>query len=285
MFLTLAHALTLLTGTTLAQTAPSTSTNRMSQAADMLCRAAGIYNFMTINITPKLELFTASFKHPPPDISPVVLSALKHIALADAQVLALLQSSSKSSFSASLLARISISAEEHLSTAEGLLHSYSSSAITHDLIHYVKDDRLCVEALSFRFFGEDAEAQGRTGEAKSYLTASLSILKELKKSNGKAQGADLQRRVREQYDIVLPLERQVRDLNDRVAFQPEPPIAELRSRRPGGRDVLLMKEYVRPPVPLEFTAALSNDGGIDQEDAQDTVEQGDLNYAGKGHYW
>ena len=284
MFLTLAHALTLLAGTTLAQTAPAMSTNRTSQAADMLCCAAGIYNYMTINITPKLELFTTSFKHPPPEISPIILSAMKHIALADAQVLALLQSSSKSSYSASLLARISISAEEHLSTAEGLLQSYSSSAISHDLIQYVKDDRLCVEALSFRFFGEDAEAQGRTGEAKSYLTASLSILKELKKSNGKSQGPDLQRRIQEQYDKVLPQERQVRDLNDRVAFQPEPPIADLRSRRPGGRDVLLMKEYVRPPVPSEFTAALGN-GGADQEEAPDAIEQGSRKYAGKGHYY
>ena len=272
------------------------------QAADCLCRAAGVFHYVYETILPKfyaaLSLVTPSNKQSPPvDISREVVSAHYRylmfckttdpsLALADAQLLAIKRASQKSSVSASLMARISSAAADHLSAAQGILASCPAKRdLDDDLLTYVSQDRELAQALIYRWMGSDADKAGKVGESIGCINLSLSLLRKLRGS----KLPNIAIRAKAEFAVVEELARNWTKYNDSVAFEPVLDSATVQDRVPSGREVLAAKTFQRPKLKFgelvgdgDFNERIS---GLRIDDQGSQSEEETRSYAGKGSYY
>jgi hypothetical protein len=184
------------------------------------------------------------------------------------------------------MARISSTAADHLSAAQGILASCPSKRdLADDLTTYVAQDRELAQASVYRWMGADADKAGKVGESLGAIQLSLSLLKKLRGS----KLSSIARRANAEFGIVEELERNWRRYNDSVAFEAVLDTASVQDRVPSGREVLSVKSFVVPK--LKF-GELVDDGyfnerieGLRIEEQGEGSEEETRSYAGKGSYY
>ena len=184
------------------------------------------------------------------------------------------------------MARISSSAADHLSAAQGILASCPAKReLDDDLLTYVSQDRELAQASVYRWMGSDADKAGKVGESIGCINLSLSLLRKLRAS----KLASISSRAKTEFATVEELARNWQKYNDSVAFEPVLDSATVQDRVPSGREVLAAKTFQSPK--LKF-GELVDDGdfnerisGLRIEDQGSQSEEETRSYAGKGSYY
>jgi len=208
------------------------------------------------------------------------------LALADAQLVAVKRASQKATVSPSLMARISSSAADHLSAAQGILASCPAKReLDDDLLTYVSQDRELAQASVYRWMGSDADKTGKVGESIGCINLSLSLLRKLRAS----KLTSIASRAKTEFATVEELARNWTKYNDSVAFEPVLDSATVQDRVPSGREVLAAKTFQSPKLKFgdlvddgDFNERIS---GLRIEDQGSQSEEETRSYAGKGSYY
>ncbi|KAJ7645544.1 BRO1 domain-containing protein [Mycena polygramma] len=284
--------------------------NQLTVAADLLCRASGIFSYISETVLVDWENASSSAFSKPPDLSREVNNALAKSSLADAQTLAIRKLLSKSAYdsnvapgpplpkshpSPALISKLHLECSSLYSSARTLAKTPASTGkgkakgissadgeISADLRRYLNEETVFHDALARKWFGVDAGENGgsaRGGDAVGFLIWAKKELEELK---GRKKD-----RVSDELDSVNVFLKHYKKVNDSLHFQPVPTQSDLQSRIPAGRLALTVKKYVPPqpafgPGSLEDVRrkaeALELDDDSGAANAQGT-------YAGAGSYF
>ncbi|KAJ7644282.1 BRO1 domain-containing protein [Roridomyces roridus] len=284
---------------------------QLTVAADLLCRASGIFSYISETVLVEWEGTSETSR--PPDVTREVNAALAKSSLADAQTLAIRKLLSKAAYdsniapgpplpkshpSPALISKLHLECAALYSSARTLaktpagkgkskLNGSSSSGdgeVSADLRRYLNDETSFHDAMAHKWLGVDAGENGGTdrgGDAVGFLVWAKKELEELK--GGRKKDA----RVSGELDTVGVFLKHYKKINDSLHFQPVPKQSDLQARIPTGRLVLSAKAYI-PPQPAF--------GPGSAEDLRRQAEQLDLDenagtpaeagtYAGAGSYF
>ncbi|KIM45339.1 hypothetical protein M413DRAFT_66183 [Hebeloma cylindrosporum] len=187
---------------------------KLNVAVDFLCRASGIFSFISDTVLPDWETSRASPPgfHKPPDLTREINHALAKMALADAQTLAIRRLLSKSAYDSNitpgpplpkshpppaLLAKLHIECAGLYSSARLLAKTpgstqssskESSKDVSSDLRRYLNNQASLHSALSHKWLGVEAGEKAGTdaggtekgGEAVAFLQWAKKELEEVK---------------------------------------------------------------------------------------------------------
>jgi hypothetical protein len=184
------------------------------------------------------------------------------------------------------MARISSSAADHLSAAQGILASCPAKReLDDDLLTYVSQDRELAQASVYRWMGSEADKAEKVGESIGCITLALNILKKLKGS----KLPSIASRAKIEFATVEELSRNWVKYNDSVAFESVLDSATVQDRVPSGRDVLAAKTFQTPKLKFgdlvddgDFNERIS---GLRIEEQDSPSEEETRSYAGKGRYF
>ncbi|KZT61984.1 hypothetical protein CALCODRAFT_426793 [Calocera cornea HHB12733] len=244
---------------------------QLNFAARTLCRAGGVFKYISDSILPewaKVNAASSKGKDRPPDLSPEVLTALPKIAMADANALAIRKLMSravaesiavpgaalpKSHPAPSLLGKLWIHVHTEYATARSLLSKSSSLSsrdeVAGELRRYLERAAAHALAMAFKWFGVDAGEHERNGAAIAFLTAAKEELAELKdvKSPGAGGDSKSQRKeaMAEEIDSVSQWLRRYKVANDSVSTSPP--------RSPPFSHVLPTSAPSDQPTPVQIT--------------------------------
>ncbi|KAF8895732.1 pH-response regulator protein palC [Gymnopilus junonius] len=259
---------------------------KLNVAVDFLCRASGIFTYVSDTVLPEWE--TARGSPPgfakPPDVTREINSALAKMSLADAQTLAIRRLLSKSAYDSNiapgpplpkshpppaLLAKLHIECASLYSSARLLAKTPGSSKasssreankdVSADLRRYLNNQAALHTALSHKWLGVEAGEKGGTdkgGESVAFLQWAKKELEEVK-DGGKLLSlgnSDKEKEDRWKESVNTELAtvnlflKYYKKMNDTLHFQPVPTQRELQSRIPGGRIAIPAKPYT-PPAP------------------------------------
>ncbi|KAJ7594447.1 BRO1 domain-containing protein [Mycena floridula] len=257
---------------------------RVNQAVAFLCKASGIFRYISDTVLPEWEKTKESWPpnfNRPPDLSREVNHALSKMALADAQNLAIRKLLSKSAYDSNiapgpplpkshpppaLVAKMHLECASLYSSARTLAKTTGATAeskgeVSADLRHYLADEGFFHAAMGRKWLGIDAgESSGseRGGDAVAFLIWAKKELDELKDggkgiSFGKGEKEKLGRssrkeKVAEERESIGVWLKHYKKVNDTVHFQPVPTQPDLQARIPSGILAVASKAYV-PPVP------------------------------------
>ncbi|PPQ95331.1 hypothetical protein CVT26_008176 [Gymnopilus dilepis] len=258
---------------------------KLNVAVDFLCRASGIFSYISDTVLPEWETTRGSppgFAKPP-DVTREVTSALAKLSLADAQTLAIRRLLSKSAYDTNispgpplpkshpppaLLAKLHIECASLYSSARLLAKTLGSSKgssgdtnkeVSAELRRYLGNQAALHTALSHKWLGVEAGEKGGTekgGEAVAFLQWAKKELEEIKDgvkvvSLG-ASEKEKEERWKENINNELTnanlFLKYYKKLNDTLHFQPVPTQRDLQARIPGGRIAIPAKPY-DPPIP------------------------------------
>ncbi|KAF8971099.1 BRO1-like domain-containing protein [Flammula alnicola] len=259
---------------------------KLNVAVDFLCRASGIFTFISDTVLPEWETNRTSppgFQRPP-DLSRETNCALAKMSLADAQTLAIRRLLSKSAYDSNitpgpplpkshpppaLLAKLHIECASLYSSARLLAKTPgasknsssgdSSKEVSSDLRRYLGNQATLHSALSHKWLGVEAGEKGgpdKGGEAVAFLQWSKKELEEVKDAgklssivhSEKEKEERWKEKISEELASVDVFFRYYRKMNDTLHFQPVPTQRDLQSRIPGGRIAIPPKTYI-PPTP------------------------------------
>ncbi|KAJ7043911.1 BRO1 domain-containing protein [Mycena alexandri] len=287
--------------------------SQLTVAADLLCRASGIFSYISQTVLPDWErAATPSASVKPPDLSPEVNNALAKSSLADAQTLAIRKLLSKSAYdsnvtpgpplpkshpSPALISKLHLECSSLYSSARTLAKTPSSAGkgkakgsssadgeVSADLRRYLNEETVFHDALARKWLGVDAGENGgsdRGGDAVAFL---LWAKKELEELKGRKKD-----RISDELDSVNVFLRHYKKVNDSLHFRPVPTQSDLQSRIPTGRLALAAKTFVAPqpafgPGSMEDVRRRAEELELDD----DTVTSGSGtqgSYAGAGSYF
>ncbi|OCB87336.1 hypothetical protein A7U60_g5475 [Sanghuangporus baumii] len=262
---------------------------KLNFAVTLLCRASGIFKYLSETALPEWEKSGSSPHSRPPDVTQQVTNALSKMSLADAQQLAIRKLLSKSAYdstlspgpplpkshpSPSLIAKLYLECSSLYASARALVKSpgKDSDEVTPGLRHYLADAALLCSALAHKWLGVDAGENGGTlqgGAAVAFLGRAKSELEELRDGRRKLGSVNfdkdkretrgrMKERVQEELDAVVVFWKQYKKMNDTLHFQPVPSVTELQNTIPAGRAAVAPKPFT-PPIPafgpgsLEYT--------------------------------
>ncbi|GAA5840304.1 hypothetical protein JCM3766R1_001452 [Sporobolomyces carnicolor] len=257
----------------------TTHDETVNQAADMLCRASGVFAHLAETVVPRWEAAVGgdSLRSRPVEFTRDAAIALSKLCLADANLLAIRRLLSRSLSvahstttpgpplppshpSPSLLSKLHLQVYAHYDEARSLLKSTSASSPTEisPLVRrYLSDGRELALALSYKWLGVDNGERSETGEALGWLALASKTLDELNDKNkginklkfgkGKSASKGRKSKVQEEVESVHAFTTAYKKVNDTVHFQPIPNSQTLRARLPSGRPALALKPYASPP--------------------------------------
>ncbi|KAJ7695968.1 hypothetical protein B0H17DRAFT_1054391 [Mycena rosella] len=265
---------------------------QLTVAADLLCRASGMFSYISETVLVDWESASPgpAFAKPP-DVSREVNNALAKSALADAQTLAIRKLLSKSAYdsnvapgpplpkshpSPALLAKLHLECAALYSSARAL-----AGEITADLRRHLGDAAAFHGALARKWLGVDAGEGDRGGDAVGFLVWARKELEELKGRKSELESVS----------VFL---KHYKKANDSLHFQPVPPQGELQARIPAGRLALAAKAFIPPqpafgPGSLEDVRrraeALELDGDGNADESSREARSASGTYAGAGSYF
>ncbi|KAJ7935452.1 BRO1 domain-containing protein [Mycena leptocephala] len=284
--------------------------NQLTVAADLLCRASGIFSYLSETVLVDWEGASSSAHAKPPDLSREVNNALAKSSLADAQTLAIRKLLSKSAYdsnvapgpplpkshpSPALISKLHLECSSLYSSARSLAKTPSSAGkgkakgsssadgeVSTDLRRYLNDETVFHDALARKWLGVDAGENGgsdRGGDAVGFLIWAKKELEELK---GRKKD-----RISDELDSVNVFLKHYKKVNDSLHFQPVPTQSDLQSRIPTGRLALTAKTFVPPqptfgPGSLEDVRRKAEELELDDDAVTGTAQS---SYAGAGSYF
>ncbi|KAJ7436237.1 hypothetical protein FB451DRAFT_1455025 [Mycena latifolia] len=270
---------------------------QLNVAADLLCRASGVFSYLSETVLVDWECATpaAAPAFPkPPDVSREVTNALAKSSLADAQTLAIRKLLSKSAYDSNvapgpplpkshpapaLLAKLHLECAALYASARAL-----AGEIAAELRKHLGDAAALHGALARKWLGVDAGEGDRGGDAVGFLLWARKELEELKgRSGGKAE-----------LEAVGVFLKHYKKANDSLHFQPVPTQGELQARIPAGRLALAAKAFV-PPQPAFGPGSVEDarrraeelelDGDADGDGDLQETRSAPGTYAGAGSYF
>ncbi|CAO3571370.1 unnamed protein product [Mortierella alpina] len=280
--------------------------HQLTTAADLYCKAAGVFEHVVQELIPKWNDAPEDSKKITPessrpvDVQTSVVSAHVKLALGEAHactvrkaaIKAARASAAKQSSAAGtaspagsgsktsyvLLAKLTIGIKEEYERAYGLLKSVKDlNEISSDFKAHVKDAKIYYEAVAQTFLGLDAYEAQHYGKAIGFMAiarASFAALAKSSKASTIAYAAAFEYRLAN--EKVSAFEK----INNSVTFEPIPAYAALMAVMPSGRDLLSAKKYFAPR-PSFGSAATAADAS--QSGAGDSVNK--LTYALQGAYF
>ncbi|KAJ7505496.1 BRO1 domain-containing protein [Mycena galericulata] len=289
--------------------------NQLTVAADLLCRASGIFSYISDSVLLDWESTppTTAFNKPP-DLSREVNSALAKSSLADAQTLAIRKLMSKSAYdsnvtpgpplpkshpSPALISKLHLECSSLYSSARTLAKTPSSAGkgkaksgssadgeVSTDLRRFLSEETAFHDAMARKWLGVDAGENGGTdrgGDAVGFL---IWAKKELEDMKGRKTD-----RISDELDSVNVFLKHYKKVNDSLHFQPVPKQSDLQARIPTGRLALTAKTFVPPqpafgPGSLEHVRRRAEELELDGDAAADgTPQSSSQTYAGAGSYF
>ncbi|GAA5959660.1 hypothetical protein JCM3765_007232 [Sporobolomyces pararoseus] len=256
----------------------TTHDETVNQAADMLCRASGIFLHLAETVIPRWEASVGieSLRARPIEFTRDAATALSKMCLADANLLAIRRLLSRSLSvahstttpgpplppshpSPSLLSKLHLQVYSHYDEARSLFKSHSSSSteISPLVRRYLSDGRQLALSLSYKWLGVDNGERSETGEALGWLGLASKALEELndkdkglnkfKIGKGKSAAKGRKGKIQEEIESVQAFTKAYKKVNDTVHFQPIPNTQTLQARLPSGRPALSLKPYSSTP--------------------------------------
>ncbi|KAF7365403.1 BRO1 domain-containing protein [Mycena venus] len=267
--------------------------NQLTVAADLLCRASGIFSYISETVLVDWESASPSTTFTkPPDLSIEVNNALAKSSLADAQTLAIRKLLSKSAYDSNV--------------APG---PPPSEIPPLPCTHLETPPRVRVVIFLRPDAGQDAEqrwkseAEGQQllgGRGKSLQTCgAISTKRRSSTMRWRGNGLALMRkeleelkgrkrdRVSDELDRVNVFLKHYKKVNDSLHFQPVPTQPDLQSRIPTGRLALTAKTFAPPqpsfgPGSLEDIRRKAEELELDDESVTNKTQG---SYAGAGSYF
>ncbi|KAG0036966.1 hypothetical protein BGZ82_003387 [Podila clonocystis] len=259
--------------------------HQLTTAADLYCKAAGIFEYVAQDLIPKwnesgLGAAGGSTKGTeasrPVDVQISVVSAHIKLALGEAHACTVRKAAIKAARAATLraaetsssagsgaasktsyvlLAKLSIGVKEEYERAYGLLKSVKDlNEISSDFRAHVKDAKVYYEALALTLLGMDAYESQQYGKAIGFMTSAKTSFAALVKSS---KAATIVSAASFEYRLANEKCQAFQKINDSVTFEKVPSTAELLMVMPSGRDLLKPKKY---QVPRPCFGPLSVDG-------------------------
>ncbi|KAJ6620820.1 BRO1 domain-containing protein [Mycena sp. CBHHK59/15] len=288
--------------------------SQLTVAADLLCRASGIFSYISNTVLLEWETATpTSVFSKPPDLNREVTNALAKSSLADAQTLAIRKLLSKSAYdsnvapgpplpkshpSPALISKLHLECSSLYSSARALAKTPNSAGkgkgkggpsadgeVSTDLRRYLNEETLFHDALARKWLGVDAGENGgseRGGDAVGFLTWAKKELEELK---GRKKD-----RVSDELDNMSVFLKHYKKINDSLHFQPVPTQSDLQARIPTGRLALTVKTYMpaQPafgPGSVEHLRREAEELELDIEPSDSGASRSAGAYAGAGSYF
>ncbi|KAJ7134416.1 BRO1 domain-containing protein [Mycena epipterygia] len=287
---------------------------QLTVAADLLCRASGIFSYIseTVLLDWESSSSTTSFVKPP-DLSREVNNALAKSSLADAQTLAIRKLLSKSAYdsnvapgpplpkshpSPALISKLHLECSSLYSSARTLAKTPNSAGkgkakggssgdgeVSTDLRRYLNEETVFHDAMARKWLGVDAGENGgsdRGGDAVGFLTWAKKELEELK---GRKKD-----RVSDELDSVNVFLKHYKKVNDSLHFQPVPAQSDLQARIPTGRLALTAKPFVPPqpafgPGSVEHVRRQAEELDLEDDLVLGETQRSSATYAGAGSYF
>ncbi|GAA5943487.1 uncharacterized protein JCM15063_006488 [Sporobolomyces koalae] len=245
----------------------------VNHAADMLCRASGIFLHLAETVIPRWEAAVGieSLRSRPVEFTRDAATALSRMCLADANLLAIRRLLSRSISvahstttpgpplppahpSPSLLSKLHLQVYAHYDEARSLFKSnMSATEISPGVRRYLSDGRQLALSLSYKWLGVDMGERSQTGEALGWLALASKSLEDLaekdkginkfKLNKGKSAAKGRKSKIAEEVDSVQAFTKAYKKVNDSVHFQPIPSAQTLQARLPSGRPALSLKPY------------------------------------------
>ncbi|KAG0257531.1 hypothetical protein BG011_003917 [Mortierella polycephala] len=291
--------------------------HRLTMAADLYCRAAGVFEYVVQEMIPKWNdaaivagedkesKKAVSEMSRPIDIQTSVVSAHIRLALGEAHACTVRKATIKAARASAiknatlggssaastaglgatgsktsyvLLAKLTIGIKEEYERAYGLLKSVKDlNDISTEFRAHVKDAKVYYEAVAQTLLGMDAYEAQHYGKAIGFMSLARISFASLAKSSKAHTIAQAAA-----FECRLATENVVafEKINNSVTFEVIPPQSALLAVIPSGRIVLQSKKYL-PPKPSFGTSPTTADGS--QSGADDSVQK--LSYALQGAYF
>lgn len=269
----------------ISDTERKTKEEQLNVAVGFLCKASGIFSFISDSVLPEWQVHRAGGPpvrfNKPPELNREVVMALARMSLADAQTLAIRKLLSKSAYdsnvtpgpplptshpSPALIAKLHLECASLYSSARSLAKTAGSSKspegqeeVSTDLRKYLADEAAFHGALSRKWLGVDAGENGgraKGGEAVEFLRWAKKDLEDLKDSGkgvslGKAEKekkGQKKEKVLDELAKVTVFYKHYKKMNDSLHFQPVPSQNDLQTRIPTGRLAIAARRFT-PPAP------------------------------------
>lgn len=235
----------------------SASEASLSDAADLLCRAAGVFKFVGSAWAPRW----GDRKDAPPECSAQLLSLLAELMLADAHRLALAKAERRGMSPATLvkLGIVVVEGYEQCSQLLSSLNRHDAEELADPFASYVADGHRAMEALLCRRLACLKHEEDQNGLAVALITRTNNLLV---KAIG-AHWAPWKKLAVDMLPEVEELRAKMVRINNNVTYQRIPEEGEMKAAVfTGGRPILDIKGFV-PPTAIE--PALS--GAHDDKDA------------------
>ncbi|ORY06294.1 hypothetical protein K493DRAFT_310626 [Basidiobolus meristosporus CBS 931.73] len=210
---------------------------KLNMAAELLCKASGVFNYVSENICPKWDS-----GEKPIDCTREVTTALARITLADAQSIAIRRALQRKS-SHSLLAKLTIGVANNYEFSMGLISSLPRHVVCSIFKKYIGDGIIYHQAIAKRYLAMDAYENQKVGIAVGFIKEAKESLGNLSKhAKSDAVALHAERELEEVKELYSLYKR----INDTVSYEPVPSKAELTTLIPGGRSVLDAKPFSLP---------------------------------------
>lgn len=254
---------------------------KLNFAVNLLQRASGVYLHVADVVLPQCNVANLEASKRVPDMNKDVITALSHLALADAQKLAIRKLMTKAAYdsvvspgpplpkshpSPGLIAKLYIHTASEYSSARSLAKTHSDGDVSSDLRKYLTNEIAMSLALVHKWLGVEAGESGsgsRAGAAVGFLKWAKSDLDGLaglgkKVSLGKTteNSKTKKSRIVFESESVASCLKHYQNLNDSVHFQQVPPTSELQSLIPTGKSAIASRSFESPrlafgPSPAE----------------------------------
>ncbi|KAI7949649.1 hypothetical protein MJO28_008470 [Puccinia striiformis f. sp. tritici] len=273
---------------------------KLSSAAETLCRASGIFEFLSKDIIPKWEK-----QHPnglvqlrstrPPELSREATGGLAQQTLADAERLAIRRLMSRSAMdrhanpgaglpkshpSPALLAKLELNVHQlYSSTKDAYKLANGAGEICSSLRSYVSEGRQLALGRAYKWLALEAgEQANQNGEAIGWLGLAREAMKAVSSSGSvlvvrkgslKNDWARKKGKVEKEMEEIDKFLKAYEQLNRTVTFEPIPVGATLLTRVPGGRAALSIRTYSLPSPLVRDFGAYTNPSVLDWADSDD----------------
>ncbi|KAG0692044.1 hypothetical protein DFH29DRAFT_1085056 [Suillus ampliporus] len=287
---------------------------KLNFAVTLLCRASGIFTYMSEKVLLDWDKAGEGASGRPPDLSKEVNAALAKMALADAQTLAIRKFLSKSAYdiavspgpplpkshpSIPLIFKFHLECVSLYSSARTLAmtpgsartssppsNPDSNTEVSVELRRYLADASAFHAALAHKWLGVDAGESGvreKGGEAVAWLLWAKKELEDMKRGR--------KGRVADELESVGVFLKHYKKINDSLTFQPVPKQQDLQARIPTGILAVHAKPYI-PPAPafgpgsVEYARLQTEALALDDNDSSgDEAVISSRTYAGAGSYF
>ncbi|KAF8520481.1 hypothetical protein BU17DRAFT_46560 [Hysterangium stoloniferum] len=243
---------------------------KLNFAVNLLQRASSVYLHVADVVLPQCNMANVEASKRVPDMNKDVVTALSHLALADAQKLAIRKLMTKAAYdsvvspgpplpkshpSPGLIAKLYIHIASEYSSARSLAKTHGDG-VSSDLRKYLANEIALSLALVHKWLGVEAGESGsgsRAGAAVGFLKwakSDLDGLAGLGKNVSLGKTTENSRtkksRIVFESESVASFLKHYQNLNNSVHFQQVPPTSELQSSIPTGKSAITSKSFESP---------------------------------------